>query len=139
MSFLAGRKEVVQRLLITLHTWWNALPVYLVVVPFYIREFELDSLVFHETGGVVGLEFTDPFGSVVAIFLGLKRDDTVARGFGIFFCWVFTRCISPCCGMSCMPGCSLYWLYLSGCWGVKQKVWNLEFLRDPKKLNDDMN
>ena len=73
-------------------------------------------------------------GSVVAIFIGLKRDDAVARGFGItLFCWVFTRCISPCCGMSYMPGCSfLYWLYLSGCWGVKQRgygTWNFCVIR----------
>ena len=35
---------------------------------------------------------------------------------------VFTRYIFPCYGMLCMPGCSfLSWLYLSGCWDVKQR------------------
>ena len=33
------------------------------MVPFYIREFgKLDSLVFHETGGAVDLEFVDSSG-----------------------------------------------------------------------------
>ena len=82
------------------------------------------------------------FGSVVAIFVGLKRDDAVARGFGITFFLL-----------------GIYTLYFSLLWDVMyaglfffilavsfwllgrkaEKVWNLEFLRDPKKLNDDMN
>ncbi len=81
-------------------------------------------------------------GSVVAIFIGLKRDDAVARGFGITFFLL-----------------GIYTLYFSLLWDVihaglfffilavsfwllgrkAERIWHLEFLRDPKKPNDDMN
>lgn len=81
-------------------------------------------------------------GAVIAIFIGLKRDDPVARGFGITFFLL-----------------GIYTLYFSLLWDVMhaglffailaisfwllgrkaEKVWNLEFLRDPKKINEDIN
>ena len=61
-------------------------------------------------------------------------------GSGSLFSVRYLRCISPCCGMS---SCRVVLFILAvSFWllGRKaEKVWNLEFLRDPKKLNDDMN
>ena len=78
----------------------------------------------------------------MAIFIGLKRDDAVARGLGITFFLL-----------------GIYTLYFSLLWDVihaglfffilavsfwllgrkAERIWHLEFLRDPKKPNDDMN
>ena len=82
------------------------------------------------------------FGSVVAIFLGLKRDDAVARGFGItfFLLGIYTLYFSLLWDV--MHAGLFFFILAVSFWllGRKaEKVWNLEFLRDPKKLNDDMN
>lgn len=81
------------------------------------------------------------FASVIAVYIGLKRDDCVARGFGITFFLL-----------------GIYTLYFSLLWDVMhvglfffilavsfwllgrkaEKVWNLEFLRDSKKTNEDI-
>ena len=82
------------------------------------------------------------FGSVVAIFVGLKRDDAVARGFGItfFLLGIYTLYFSLLWDV--MHAGLFFFILAVSFWllGRKaEKVWNLEFLRDPKKLNDDMN
>jgi len=81
------------------------------------------------------------FASVIAVYIGLKRDDSVARGFGItfFLLGIYTLYFSLLwevmhAGMFFFILALSFWLL-----GRKaEKIWNLEFLRDSKKANGDV-
>ena len=82
------------------------------------------------------------FGSVVAILVGVTRDDAVARGFGItfFLLWSYTLYCSLLWDV--MHAGLFFFILAVSFWLLGRKaerVWNLEFLRDPKKPNDDIN
>ena len=81
-------------------------------------------------------------GAAVAIFVGLKRDDAVARGFGItfFLLGIYTLYFSLLWNV--MHAGLFFFILAVSFWllgRIAEKIWHLEFLRDPKKLNDDMN
>lgn len=71
------------------------------------------------------------FGSVVAIFVGLKRDDAVARGFGItfFLLGIYTLYFSLLWDV--MHAGLFFFILAVSFWLLGRKaerVWNLEFL-----------